>query len=104
MSYDRLYRPPPCSAWPAELLEVVGTIYREAAGQGLEAGECLDLARAGYLSAGGEPAKADLVIKSMIASLSQERGAWLWRPMDEWWAAHPGPEPDEAIPFAEAPW
>ncbi|WP_424136918.1 hypothetical protein [Roseomonas chloroacetimidivorans] len=59
--------------------------YRDAAGQGLDTVECLNLARAAYLAAGGAEEEMDHTIASMIASLSRERGDWLWGPMDRWW-------------------
>ncbi|MFC7738152.1 hypothetical protein ACFQX4_20490 [Roseomonas sp. GCM10028921] len=64
----------------------------------------MDLTRAASLQAGGELVGADLVITSMIASLSHERGAWLCGPVEEWWAAHRTPAPDEAGPFEPVPW
>ncbi|MBP0492129.1 hypothetical protein [Roseomonas indoligenes] len=84
VSYPHLYTPPPCSTWPADHLHAVGQAYRDAAGRGLDTVECLNLARAAYRAAGG--AGGDETITGMIASLSVERGEWLWGPMDEWWA------------------
>jgi hypothetical protein len=83
MSWDHLYRPAPCSSWPVDLLRVVGTIYREAAGQGIEQTERLRLTVAAYVAAGGEPASADRAVQDMLASLSMERGDWLWGPAQE---------------------
>jgi hypothetical protein len=63
-----------------DLLRVVGTIYREAAGQGIDQAERLRLTVAAYVAAGGEPASADRAVQDMLASLSMERGDWLWGP------------------------
>jgi hypothetical protein len=80
VSWDHLYRPAACSSWPVELLRVVGTIYREAAGRGVEQVERLRLTVAAYVAAGGEPTSADRAVQDMLASLSLERGDWLWGP------------------------
>jgi 2-keto-4-pentenoate hydratase len=78
--WDHLYWPAPCSSWPVDLLRVVGTIYREAAGQGIDQAERLRMTVAAYVAAGGEPASADRAVQDMLASLSMERGDWLWGP------------------------
>ncbi|MFC7739218.1 hypothetical protein ACFQX4_26415 [Roseomonas sp. GCM10028921] len=65
--------------------------------------ECLTLTRATYLEAGGEPAGADKTIACMIASLSRERGAWLWRLSDGWWAMTTPQVADDTDPFEAAP-
>jgi hypothetical protein len=66
-----------------DLLRVVGTTYREAAGQGIDQAERLRLTVAAYVAAGGEPASADRAVQDMLASLSMERGDWLWGPAQE---------------------
>jgi hypothetical protein len=55
VSCDHLYRPAPCSSWPVDLLRVVGTNYREAAGQVIDQAERLRLTVAAYVTAGGDP-------------------------------------------------
>jgi hypothetical protein len=65
------------------LLRVVGTIYREAAGQGIAQAERLHMTVRAYVAAGGEPASADRAVQDMLASLSVERGDWLWGPAQE---------------------
>jgi 2-keto-4-pentenoate hydratase len=65
-------------------LPVVGTTYREAAGQGIDQADRLRLTVAAYVAAGGgEPASADRAVQDMLASLSLERGDWLWGPGQE---------------------
>jgi hypothetical protein len=66
-----------------DLLRVVGTIYREAAGQGIEQADRLRMTVAAYVAAGGEPARADRAVQDMLASLSMERGDWLWGPAQQ---------------------
>jgi hypothetical protein len=41
MTWEHIYRPAACSSWPVDLLRVVGTIYRKAAGQGIDQAERL---------------------------------------------------------------
>jgi hypothetical protein len=65
------------------MLRVVGTLYREAAGQGIEQTERLRLTVAAYVAAGGEPASADRAVQDMLASLSMERGDWLCGPAQD---------------------
>jgi hypothetical protein len=36
-----------------------------------------------YVAAGGEPASEDCAVQDMLASLSMERGDWLWGPAQE---------------------
>jgi hypothetical protein len=83
VSWEHIYRPAACSSWPAELLRVVGTTYREAAGRGVEQVERLRLTVAAYVAAGGEPVSAAQAVQDMLASLSMERGDWLWGPAQE---------------------
>ena len=78
--------------------------YREAAGRGLGAVECLDLTRAAYLDAGGEPVEADLTITAMIASLSHERSEWLWGPMERWRGAPRAQPLADGDPFEAVSW
>jgi hypothetical protein len=65
------------------LLRVAGTFYREAAGQGIGQAERLRMTVAAYVAAGGEPASANRAVQAMLASLSMERGDWLWGPAQE---------------------
>jgi len=88
MSYDHLYKPEPCSAWPAHELRAVGTAYRDAAGQGLDGPACLELAVEAYLAAGGGRYGAARAVRDMIASLSREQGDWLWGPAQAWRDQH----------------
>ena len=71
MSYDHLYKPQPCSAWPATQLRAVGITYREAAGQGLDAAACLERAVAAYVAAGGPQQGSARTVLDMVASLVQ---------------------------------
>ena len=80
MSYDRLYKPQPCSSWPAAQLRAVGITYREAAGQGLDGTACLERAVVAYVAAGGARQGSTKTVLDMIASLSVEEGDWLWGP------------------------
>lgn len=80
MSYDHLYKPEPCTSWPDAQLRAVGIIYREAAGQGLNAAACLERAVAAYVAAGGARQGSTRTVLDMIASLSMEEGDWLWGP------------------------
>jgi hypothetical protein len=80
MSYDRLYKPQPCSSWPVTQLRAVGIAYRDAASQGLDGLACLDQAIAAYVAAGGVRSGATRCVLDMIASLSVEEGDWLWGP------------------------
>jgi hypothetical protein len=100
-TYPHLYDPPPCSAWPANLLHVVGSTFRDAAGHGLDTWRCMDLTRVACLAAGGTQDDDLQTITRMIASLSKERGDWLWGPMDAWWAANRPAPPNIPDPFEE---
>ncbi|MBI0539479.1 hypothetical protein D9599_28600 [Roseomonas sp. KE2513] len=80
MSYDHLYRPEPCTSWPAAQLRAVGITYREAAGQGRDAAACLERAVAAYVAAGGARQGSTRAVLDMIASLAMEEGDWLWGP------------------------
>jgi len=82
MIYDHLYKPEPCSAWPVHELRAVGGAYREAGGRGLDGAACLDAAA--YLAAGGGQHGAERAVCDMIASLSREKGDWLWGPAQAW--------------------
>ncbi|MFC0389499.1 hypothetical protein [Muricoccus vinaceus] len=84
MVHEHLYRPPPCSLWPEDLLQATGAAYRETRGAGLEPLACLDRAEAVYIAAGGVAMGARDVVVAIIASLSAERGDWLWGPAQEW--------------------
>lgn len=75
MSYDRLYKPQPCSPWPAAHLRAVGITYREAAGQGLDGTACLERAVVAYVAAGGARQGSAKTVLDVIASLSVEKGA-----------------------------
>jgi len=88
MSYDHLYKPEPCSAWPTAELHAVGKAYRVAAGNGLGGQACMDHAIAAYLAAGGARYGAERAVRDMIASLSRERGDWLWGPAQAWRDLH----------------
>jgi len=91
MSYAHLYQPLPCANWPEDLLQTVGATYREARGNGLDPLACLDRGEAAYIAAGGLTLDArdarDMVV-AIIASLSAERGDWLWGPAQEWVDRH----------------
>lgn len=100
-TYSHLYNPPPCSAWPADLLHAVGSTYRDAAGRGLDTEQCMDLTRTAYLAAGGAKDDDLGTITRMMASLSKERGDWLWGPMDAWWGKNRPTPPDMPDPFEE---
>ncbi|WP_156963864.1 hypothetical protein [Muricoccus aerilatus] len=80
MSYDHLYKPKPCTSWPASQLRAVGITYREAAGQGLDAAACLERAVVAYVAAGGARQGSTRAVLDMIASLAIEEGDWLWGP------------------------
>ena len=88
MAHEHLYEPFPCSYWSEELLHAVGTAYREARGQGLEGAVSLDQAEAAYIAAGGPAADAKTLVLGILASLSVERGDWLWAPAQEWVDRH----------------
>lgn len=80
MSYDHLYKPEPCSAWPAQALRAVSIAYRDAAGLGLDGPPCLDQVVSAYRAAGGAQHGAERTVRNMIASLPREQGDWLWGP------------------------
>ena len=84
LAHDHLYEPVPCSYWPEDLLHAVGTAYREARGKGLEGGVSLDHAEAAYIGAGGAATHARTLVLGILASLSVERGDWLWGPAQVW--------------------
>ncbi|MBI0538991.1 hypothetical protein D9599_25905 [Roseomonas sp. KE2513] len=93
MSYDYLYKPEPCTSWPAVQLRAVGITYREAAGQGMDGLECLERAVAAYVAAGGVRQGSTRAVLDMVASLSMEEGDWLWGPAQalrdrQSWADH----------------
>ncbi|MFC0384304.1 hypothetical protein [Muricoccus vinaceus] len=96
MTYDHLYKPEPCSAWPVHELRAVGGAYREAGGRGLDGAACLDAAVAAYLAAGGGQHGAERAVRDMIASLSREQGDWLWGPAQAWRDRHAPAAPEPA--------
>ena len=100
MSYEHLYKPEPCSAWPTHELRAVGIAYREAAGDGLSWQPCLDRAIAAYVAAGGREQGAARAVQDMIASLSREQGDWLWGPAQAF-RDRQRPELEEGDPFLQ---
>ncbi|MFC7738707.1 hypothetical protein ACFQX4_23530 [Roseomonas sp. GCM10028921] len=94
MTYERLYNPKPCSAWPVLQLRAVGTAYRQAGAEGLMGEASLERAVAAYVAAGGQQAEAVEIVLGMIASLSAEHGDWLWGPAQAWIERHRIEEPD----------
>ncbi|MFC7737665.1 hypothetical protein ACFQX4_17910 [Roseomonas sp. GCM10028921] len=94
MTYEHLYNPMPCSAWPVLQLRAVGTAYRQAGAEGLMGEASLERAVAAYVAAGGRQDEAVEIVTGMIASLSAEHGDWLWGPAQAWRERHRIEEPD----------
>ena len=74
MSYDRLYKPQPCSLSPTAQLRAIGTAYRHATSKGLDEVAYLDQAVAAHVAAEGVRSGAERCALDMIASLSMEEG------------------------------